>query len=156
MPSNSPFTNREAERIIMFFVKDELFPVINKLKNSCESIFSYKQSFRNTLSDKQLLDLIDNHKNISRDFFVLYKKFTTPDLLFESIKDRNNPQVMVDYFNFNEVVEKSLNEGFRLLEISERQIDRKVNSFYQLSTTILSSIAIVVSIAATLISFYSK
>ena len=145
--NNSPFQNKTAEKIIMTYLQDELFPLVNRIKDFNEKVFEEKSNFLTTFCNPNLNKLVSEYQGLSNEFFTSYKKFTTPDILFEEIKGNEmDPRVMADYFNFQTVVNKQLDEGFKLLEIGDRNLDRKVNFVNQNISRAIAVIAIVASL----------
>lgn len=147
--SNSPFQNKTAEKIVMTYVQDELFPLVNRIKDFNEKVFEEKSNFLTTFYNTNLNKLVTEYQGLSKEFFVSYRKFTTPDILFADINgDKMDPRIMADYFNFQTVVNKQLDEGFKLLEIGDRNLDRKINFVTQNISQAIAVFAIVASLLA--------
>ena len=145
--NNSPFQNKRVEKIVMTYLQNELFPLVNRIKDFNEKVFEEKSNFLTTFYNPSLNKLVSEYQELSKGFFVSYRKFTTPDILFADIKgDKMDPRIMADYFNFQTIVNKQLDEGFKLLEIGDRNLDRKINYVTQNISRAIAVVAIVASL----------
>ena len=151
------FQTDEAGKTILDFTKDELLPAVKSLEKLAIEIADYRINFWNSFFRKRLSDLQKKYQKENKKFLDLYHKYSTPDELFsqfnsDSYKDKQKIGMMIgDYFNSRQAVLYHFEQGFKLLEIIDRQITRYYQSADQRVAVSLSIIAITISVIITLI-----
>jgi hypothetical protein len=133
----------EGGKRILNTVKDELFPLTEKLKDLLIRAQRIRSTFFETNSRK-LFELEAEHSQVSADFFVVATKLQTPDILFKGIKD--DPQNIADYYQFQVAFQKNIDQGIGYMEIIDRTLDRKIQNIQNKITLAISIIAILVAI----------
>jgi len=141
MPPNQIPVSTGGRRILNT-VKEELFPVIDRLKDILVHVQKVRISYQ--LYSPILSNLEKEYTQVSADFFEVVRKLQTPDVLFDGLSD--NPQNIVDYFQYQGAFQKNIEQGLNYVEIVDRTLDRKTQSIQNTRTFLISIIAIVVSI----------
>jgi hypothetical protein len=133
----------EGGRIILNTVKDELFPLTEKLKNILVRVHSYRSTLLETNS-KQLYEIESEYSRVSADFFVVTTKLQSSDLLFKDLP--GEPQNIADYFQYQDAFQKNIDQGIGYIEIIDRTLDRKIQDIHNKVTLVISILAILISI----------
>ncbi|HEY9584793.1 MAG TPA: hypothetical protein VJI33_04435 [Candidatus Paceibacterota bacterium] len=139
---NEQYKVSDGGKKILNTVKDELFPILNQLKDLLVSIQKCRINF--SIYSKELSDLELKYSDLATSFFTVTKKLKTPDILFSGLDD--NPQNIADYFQFQDAFSLSIEEGTKYVEIIDRTLDRKSQNIQNFRTIILAFTAIVISI----------
>ena len=148
---NGPFLGQESGEVIARFVKDELFEELVKIRDLAIEASDYKSGFFESFLMMDLRQLENKFVKSTSNFLKLYKKWNTPDILYQNLKiNPDDPQkmgpAMQDYFNSQQAVMQHFNEGFRLIEyINSLILPIKTTSYNRISI-LVSLIAIVVSV----------
>ncbi|GEM_PF-1802394 len=146
-----PVPESPAARRILITVKDELFPILNKLRDLLVRVQKCRIGYQLYSPELRALDV--EYSIVSGEFFVLHKKMSTPDLLFEGLSETTDasshpaPQLVFEYNRFQFAFSKLLDEGVSYTEIIDRTLDRKTQSLNNNRTFSLAVIAIFVSFA---------
>mgnify|MGYP001561891979 CR=1 FL=1 len=141
MPPNQIPVSEGGKRILNT-IKDELFPVIKRLKDILVRVQKVRISYQ--LYSTTLSNLETEYALVSGDFFEVVRKLQTPDLLFKGLVD--NPQYVADYFQYQEAFQKNIEQGLNYVEIIDRTLDRKIQNIQSNKTFLISVTAIVISI----------
>lgn len=136
----------EGTRKMMETVQNELFPILNELKQLLIDIQNLRVVFPLYLKD---LNKINNkYGEIAKRFFIVVQKLETPDILFEGLPKNN--QDIASYFQFQGAISKHISEGSKYIEIIDRTLDRKRQTIFNSWTLFLAILAIAVSIIFTM------
>ena len=136
----------DAGRVILNTVKDELFPLTNELKDILVQTQQVRISYQ--VYSERVNKLDKRYSELCTKLFVVIRKLETPDILFEGLGD--TPQHMIDYFNFQQATQKSINDAVNYVEITDRTLDRKMQSIQNNRTMLVSLIAVLISIISIL------
>lgn len=148
---NGPFQGNKSGIVIAKFVKDELFPLLDHIRDLSISVSQLKVGFFDSFLRIALNKQESSYKDLSVKFITMYKKWNMPDLLYKEVKiDTNNPlefgPAMNDYFNSQQAVMWHFNEGFRLLSYIDSVLTEQSTASYNRISVSLSLIAIVISV----------
>ncbi len=133
---------RPGGKRILDTVKDRLFPITNRLKDILVRVQKIRVSYQ--LYSPTLSSLDKEYTEASGDFFEVVRILQTPDLLFEGLGD--NPEPIVDYFQYQEAFQKNIEQGLNYVEITDRTLDRKTQSIQNNRTFLVSLLAIIISL----------
>ncbi len=132
----------EGTKILLNTIQQELFPVLNELKQLLVDIQGLR--ITSALYSKELSKYEAAYQDLAKRFFIVVQKLETPDILFKDLP--HNPQDIAGYFQFEGAVGKNLNEGSRYVEIIDRTLDRKRQTIFNSWTLFLAVLAIVISV----------
>lgn len=132
--------NEGAKRILNT-LKDELFPLSNQLKELLLKIQRLRIKF--PIYSKSLNDLELEYFALSEKFFTITQKLETPDILFVGLE---GSQPMIDYFQYEATISKTISETSKYVEIIDKTLDRKNQTIQNFRTLSLAIIAIAISI----------
>lgn len=132
----------KGTKILLDTIQQELFPVLNELKQLLVDIQGLRITF--PLYSKELSKYEVVYQDIAKRFFIVVQKLETPDILFKDLP--HNPQDIAGYFQFEGAVGKNINEGSRYVEIIDRTLDRKRQTIFNSWTLFLAVLAIVISV----------
>src|ERR1700733_7009661 len=124
----------EADKRILETIRTEFFPALNKIKDLLTRIQSTRLVF--FLYSPGLSKLEQEYFEISQALFVIDRKLTTPDILFEGLS--NIDEGAAAYFRFNEAIKKGLAEATGYIEIVDRTLDRKKQTLQNNRTLLLA------------------
>jgi hypothetical protein len=127
---------------ILNTMKDEMFPIQNKLKELLVRIHKSRVNF--SLFSKDLAIQSNEYESISTNFFEISQKLQTPDILFLGLK--NNAENIAAYFQYQQAVMQSIDEGSKYIEIIDRTLDRKLQTINNFRTQLLAVVAIIASL----------
>lgn len=146
----------ESGKIMVTFVKDKLLPAVTDLEKFTVKVADYNSTLFNSFFRGGLRRLNLDYKNKNREFFTLYHLYSTPDELFKDIIIKNDKieqgpneqskKIMANYMSMRPATMNSFGDGFKLLEIIDRHLNRYSQSADQRVATTLSILAITVSI----------
>src|SRR3970040_1750600 len=88
----------EGGKRILNTVQDELFPVLNRLKELLLSVQKCRTMI--PIYSPKLNRLESEYSDVSSEFFTVVRKLETPDILFENL-DKNS-QNIASYFSFQD------------------------------------------------------
>ncbi len=151
-----PFNTKEGGEIIAKFTNDELLPATKGMRDLAIDISSYKIALRDYLWKDDLNKLENTYKDMVVKFMKLYNKFSTPDILFQDIVNKDEPLFIADYFQSQGAVMWHFNEGFRLLSYMNSILVQQNTAIYNRRIFALSLFAIVISIVSIFAAVYSK
>ncbi len=132
----------EGGKRILDTVQKELFPSLEKLKDILVRIQKVRISWQ--LYSLELHKLEKEYYQASSDFFSTVRKLQTPDILFSGLE--NNPQHIVDYFQFQGAFQNNIAQGINYIEIIDRTLDRKAQNIQNNRIFLISITAIVISL----------
>ncbi len=141
-----PFQTKEGGDTIAKFTKDELFPVVNEIKNLAIRVSQFRVGFWGSFLRYKFSETENSYKNISVQFIKLYHKWNTPDILFEKLEKQDPPIFIADYFQAQQSVMWHFNESFRLLSYIDRILTEQSTAAYNRVSISLALLAIVLSI----------
>jgi hypothetical protein len=142
MPKEIPIT--ESGKRILDTVKDELFPLLEDMKNILVDVHACRISYQ--IYSCELNQINDRYLEKSTKIFQVIQKLQTPDILFQGLE--NTDQNAVDYFQYKMTFEKNIGEAFVYTEIIDRTLDRKFQSIQNTRTIWISMLALVLSALA--------
>ena len=140
----------EASEYIDKFVNEQLTPTITELEKVALSVARFRVTLTGSFFRRKLSTLNNNFQEQTKNFLVLYYMYSNPDKLFADLKlEPSETQrielIMGDYQLSRQMVMAQFEEGFRLIDL----IDRQVNTFYRSAD---HKMAIVLSLAAVVVS----
>lgn len=146
------FQTHEAGKTILTLAKEKLFPAVGKLKELAMETAKYRINICNSFFRMGLDSLQRKYEEQNRNFLALYHEYSTPDELFAEFnldpeKDKDKIGLMMgDYLKSEQAIISHFQEGFKFLEIIDRQLTRYYQSADQRMATVLSISAITISI----------
>lgn len=145
-----PFQTKEGGDTIAIFTKDELFPLIQEIRQLAIKVSTFRVGFWGSFFRKKLSQIDEEYKNYSAKFIEKFHKWSTPDILFQEIEhppgSKESAMVIADYFNSQGAIMQHFNEGFRLLSYIDRIITEQSTASYNRISITLAILAITVSI----------
>lgn len=130
--------------LLLNTLKDELFPELRKLKDLLVRLQKIRTGF--TIYSSELNSIEKDYAKVSENFFAVVRKLQTPDVLFESLESKDEPQHIADYFRFNEAMNRSIGGGLNDIEIIDRTLDRKSQNVQHTRTFLLSIVALLLAV----------
>mgnify|MGYP001582465452 FL=1 len=147
-----PFNSELGGKPILNHLSTQVFPIVKEIRKLSLEIGDYRQGFINSFFRKTLSELQEKYRIINKNLLQTYHIYETPDELFkENTLDQQKDQqriaeMLSDYMNTRNAVIPHFQEGFALLEIIDRNLNRYSQSADQRISIVLSITAITISI----------
>jgi hypothetical protein len=146
------FSSVESKKILEDFVHGQLMPAIQDLNTLSVNVARYRMTFLHSFKRRKVNHIEKQYQEQNKNFLVLYFLYNNPNKLFASLKlDPKNDEallkdIMDDYRMSGDIVLTNFKQGFRMLEIIDRQLNRYYQSADQRIAIIFSMTAITVSL----------
>jgi hypothetical protein len=132
----------QPEKRILETFRVEFFPEIQKLKDVLIRIQGCKLYMR--LYSPQLPTLEQEYLNTVSKLFLIDRKLTTLDVLFEGLT--NTAENMQAYFKYQVMIKEKLSEMSSYIEIIDRTLDRKKQTLQNNRTLVIAVVALIVGL----------
>lgn len=160
--ANGPFNDSVNEELITNFLMKELFPAMKTIRELCSDVMDMETGLLRTIDRREINKKVKDYRIASKHFFDLYIKWNTPDVFYANLdkKISNNVSrmagILQEQFNYNGAMRPHFDQGFRLLEQTDRSIAHINNSSFARLSLLTSTLALLVSVIAIIIALLIK
>lgn len=146
---SGPFQHDASGQAIAKFLFEELNPVVGELRQLAVDVSGFKLAFWASFTTRGLRNLEELYNATMKRFMTAYKKWQNPDELFGEVPPKDDEEagpMLADYLRFSDLVDKSINEGFRLVGHIDGVLSQQRSIAYNRVAMMISIAAITVSI----------
>lgn len=160
--ANSPFNDGVNEELIPNFLMKELFPAMKTIRKLCSDVMDMETGLFQTIDRREINKKVGDYRLASKHFFDLYIKWNTPDVFYADLDKKISDNVsrmtgiLQEQFNYNGAMRPHFDQGFRLLEQTDRSIAHLNNASFARLSLLTSTLALLVSVAAIVIAILVK